>query len=88
MILVGSVIPQRVELIVAVYSDIEFIIPPCASNKRGMVIEPEVTTEPKRIYASKKLLVRCEYFEAMFNGGFSEVEGPIEYVCAVSPHSH
>ena len=50
-----------------------------------MVIEPEASTEPKRIYASKKLLVRCEYFEAMFNGGFREVEGIMEYVSLPTP---
>ncbi|WVQ97835.1 hypothetical protein IAU59_004950 [Kwoniella sp. CBS 9459] len=50
------------------YSDVEFIIP----SKRGS------GSRPRTIYANKKLLNRCEYFEAMFNGGFKEVEGVYE----------
>ncbi|WVF70048.1 hypothetical protein IAT40_004835 [Kwoniella sp. CBS 6097] len=50
------------------YSDVEFIIP----SKSGS------GSKPRRIYANKKLLNRCEYFEAMFTGGFKEVEGVYE----------
>ncbi|WWC87241.1 uncharacterized protein L201_002129 [Kwoniella dendrophila CBS 6074] len=47
------------------YSDVEFVIP----AKRG------TGSAPRRIYANKKLLKRCDYFQAMFHGGFKEVEG-------------
>ncbi|WRT65011.1 uncharacterized protein IL334_001952 [Kwoniella shivajii] len=50
------------------YSDVEFVIP----ARRGS------GSAPRRIYANKKLLNRCDYFEAMFNGGFKEVEGVYE----------
>ncbi|OCF37555.1 hypothetical protein I317_06267 [Kwoniella heveanensis CBS 569] len=50
------------------YSDVEFVIP----SKGG------TGSKPRSIYANKKLLNRCEYFEAMFNGGFKEVEGVYE----------
>nr|XP_031861911.1 uncharacterized protein CI109_002741 [Kwoniella shandongensis]KAA5528983.1 hypothetical protein CI109_002741 [Kwoniella shandongensis] len=50
------------------YSDVEFMIP----SKRGS------GSAPRRIYANKKLLNRCEYFDAMFHGGFMEVEGVLE----------
>ncbi|KAK8846758.1 hypothetical protein IAR55_005846 [Kwoniella newhampshirensis] len=50
------------------YSDVEFIIP----SKKGS------GSAPRRIYGNKKLLNRCEYFDAMFHGGFREVEGVIE----------
>ena len=56
-----------------VYSDVEFIIP----ARRG-------ADGPRKIYAIKKLLIRCEYFEAMFNGGFKEVEGIMEEVSGKS----
>ncbi|PVF98434.1 hypothetical protein CPB86DRAFT_784877 [Serendipita vermifera] len=48
------------------YSDVEFVFPHRRSSKRrsGM--------QPKKIWASKKILMRAEYFEAMFNSGFSE----------------
>ncbi|WVQ84040.1 hypothetical protein IAT38_006185 [Cryptococcus sp. DSM 104549] len=71
------VVPR--EMVVAVgsmlddplYSDVEFIFP-ARRNAEGELL-------PQRnIYANKKLLNRCEYFEAMFNGGFKEVEGVIE----------
>ncbi|KAI0301112.1 hypothetical protein B0F90DRAFT_1719274 [Multifurca ochricompacta] len=44
------------------YSDIEFILP--SRN-------PRVRT-PRRIYASKRLLSRADYFDSMFNAGFVE----------------
>lgn len=50
----------------AVYSDIEFVIPSRPSPS-GLERAP-----PRRIYANKKLLNRCEYFDAMFHGGFGE----------------
>ncbi|WVR04439.1 hypothetical protein IAU60_001442 [Kwoniella sp. DSM 27419] len=50
------------------YSDIEFIIP---SKRRS-------GTSHRQIYANKKLLNRCEYFEAMFYGGFKEIDGVYE----------
>lgn len=43
------------------YSDVEFVIP---SRKR--------LGKPKRIYANKKILSRAEYFDTMFQSGFSE----------------
>ncbi|BEI90280.1 uncharacterized protein CcaverHIS019_0303500 [Cutaneotrichosporon cavernicola] len=49
------------------YSDIEFVIPApkgtAAGGKRA---------SPRKIYANKKLLNRCDYFDAMFHGGFGE----------------
>lgn len=48
------------------YSDIEFVIPSRPSPS-GLERAP-----PRRIYANKKLLNRCEYFDAMFHGGFGE----------------
>ncbi|ORY26879.1 hypothetical protein BCR39DRAFT_539919 [Naematelia encephala] len=59
------------------YSDVEFIISPPGGRRRGGSSDAD-PSQPKRIYAAKKLLVRCEYFESMFNGGFREVEGVIE----------
>ncbi|KAI9462177.1 hypothetical protein F5148DRAFT_982826 [Russula earlei] len=44
------------------YSDIEFVLP---SRKPR---EPA----PRRIYASKRLLSRADYFDSMFNAGFVE----------------
>jgi len=44
------------------YSDIEFVLP--SRN-------PRVPT-PRRIYASKRLLNRADYFDSMFNAGFVE----------------
>lgn len=44
------------------YSDIEFVLP--SRN-------PRVPT-PRRIYASKRLLSRADYFDSMFNAGFVE----------------
>ncbi|KAF8463227.1 hypothetical protein DFH94DRAFT_786983 [Russula ochroleuca] len=44
------------------YSDIEFVLPsrsPCVPS-------------PRRIYASKRLLSRADYFDSMFNAGFVE----------------
>lgn len=55
------------------YSDVEFIIPPRLGSS------DTDTTPGRRIYANKKLLSRCEYFEAMFDGGFGEDEGLIEH---------
>ncbi|KAH9890071.1 hypothetical protein C8Q73DRAFT_653179 [Cubamyces lactineus] len=43
-----------------VYSDVEFILP----QRRK--------TEARKIYASRKLLRRVEYFDDMFNSGFAE----------------
>ncbi|KAF8272793.1 hypothetical protein EI94DRAFT_1677513 [Lactarius quietus] len=45
-----------------IYSDIEFVLP--SRN-------PRVPT-PRRIYASKRLLSRADYFDSMFNAGFVE----------------
>lgn len=59
------------------YSDIEFIIPAPSLAARGLAGE---RPPPRRIYANKKLLSRCEYFEAMFHGGFGEVEGMSDIV--------
>jgi hypothetical protein len=64
-------------MLMAVYSDIEFVIPAPRSRKDGSSGE---RAPPRKIYANKKLLCRCEYFEAMFNGGFREVEGVFEDV--------
>ncbi|WVW78723.1 hypothetical protein I302_100683 [Kwoniella bestiolae CBS 10118] len=50
------------------YSDVEFVIP----SRRGS------RATPRSIFASKKLLRRCDYFNAMFHGGFKEVEGTYE----------
>ncbi|WWD00312.1 hypothetical protein V866_007223 [Kwoniella sp. B9012] len=50
------------------YSDVEFVIPP----RKGS------GSAPRSILASKKLLRRCDYFHAMFHGGFKEVEGIYE----------
>jgi len=44
------------------------------------MVDSDRSSVPRRIYANKKLLNRCDYFEAMFNGGFKEVEGVIEEV--------
>nr|XP_019047445.1 hypothetical protein I302_04058 [Kwoniella bestiolae CBS 10118]OCF26375.1 hypothetical protein I302_04058 [Kwoniella bestiolae CBS 10118] len=52
------------------YSDVEFVIP----SRRGS------RATPRSIFASKKLLRRCDYFNAMFHGGFKEVEGTYEEV--------
>nr|XP_018265738.1 uncharacterized protein I303_02110 [Kwoniella dejecticola CBS 10117]OBR87896.1 hypothetical protein I303_02110 [Kwoniella dejecticola CBS 10117] len=49
------------------YSDVEFIIP----SRKG-------ASGPRRIYANKKLLRRYGYFQAMFHGGFKEVEDDYE----------
>jgi len=62
-----------------VYSDIEFVIPPKRTRKSNPNGDHEKAA-PRKIYAAKKLLTRCEYFHAMFNGGFREVEGVIEEV--------
>lgn len=59
----------------SVYSDVEFIFPPRKSRGDG-----EKSGQTRRIYAAKKLLTRCEYFQDMFTGGFREVEGVIESV--------
>ncbi|KAI0700040.1 hypothetical protein C8T65DRAFT_658475 [Cerioporus squamosus] len=47
------------------YSDIEFVLP-----RRGR--------EPRRIYASKKLLRRIDYYDTMFRSGFSESAADVE----------
>ncbi|KAH9999667.1 hypothetical protein BJV74DRAFT_974882 [Russula compacta] len=44
------------------YSDIEFVLP--SRNLR--------VATPRRIYASKRLLSRADYFDSMFNAGFIE----------------
>ncbi|KAL4261729.1 MATH domain-containing protein [Pleurotus pulmonarius] len=44
------------------YSDVEFILP-----RRGQPIQ-----FAKKIWASKRILSRAEYFDAMFNSGFAE----------------
>lgn len=56
------------------YSDIEFVIPAPSLRARGI---PGDRPSPRRIYANKKLLNRCDYFDAMFHGGFGEVEGTL-----------
>ena len=67
-----------------VYSDVEFIIPAPRSRRNGLEDSRE-RQPPRRVYANKKLLCRCGYFEAMFTGGFREVEGVIEDVSGLSP---
>jgi hypothetical protein len=67
-----------------VYSDVEFVIPPKRTRKSNPNGDQE-RGAPRKIYAAKKLLTRCEYFHAMFNGGFREVEGVIEEVSRQSP---
>lgn len=64
---------------VTVYSDIEFSIPAARSRKIGAP-EHDHRAPPRRIYANKKILSRCDYFEAMFEGGFKEVEDVIDDV--------
>ncbi|GMK56447.1 hypothetical protein CspeluHIS016_0302870 [Cutaneotrichosporon spelunceum] len=49
------------------YSDIEFVIPAPKGTAPG-----GKRAAPRKIYAIKKLLNRCEYFDAMFHGGFGE----------------
>ena len=67
------------ELTLSVYSDIEFIIP-ARTTRRSNPNGDQEKGKPRKIYATKKLLTRCEYFHAMFSGGFREVEGTIEDV--------
>jgi hypothetical protein len=55
------------------------VIPPKRTRKSNPNGDQE-RAAPRKIYAAKKLLTRCEYFHAMFNGGFREVEGVIEEV--------
>jgi hypothetical protein len=55
------------------------VIPPKRTRKSNPNGDQE-RGAPRKIYAAKKLLTRCEYFHAMFNGGFREVEGVIEEV--------
>lgn len=62
-----------------VYSDIEFIIP-ARTTRRSPQHGDQEKRSARKIYATKKLLTRCEYFHAMFTGGFREVEGTIEDV--------
>ncbi|KDQ25891.1 hypothetical protein PLEOSDRAFT_1046123 [Pleurotus ostreatus PC15] len=47
------------------YSDVEFILP-----RRGQPIQ-----SARKIWASKRILSRAEYFHAMFNSGFAETNG-------------
>ena len=86
---VGSLLDDQCEStgsrvgLIAVYSDVEFIIIPARNprkHERDAMSDPDRTPSFKRIYANKKLLTRCDYFEAMFTGGFKEVEGIIEDV--------
>lgn len=60
------------------------MIPPKRTRKSNPNGDQERGT-PRKIYAAKKLLTRCEYFHAMFNGGFREVEGVIEEVSFLQP---
>ena len=55
------------------------MIPPKRTRKSKLNGDQE-RGATRKIYAAKKLLTRCEYFHAMFNGGFREVEGVIEEV--------
>lgn len=57
-----------------VYSDVEFVIPAPRIDSGGY---DEPRPPPRRIYANKKLLNRCQYFDAMFHGGFGESEGAL-----------
>ncbi|CAK9783435.1 hypothetical protein CC85DRAFT_282171 [Cutaneotrichosporon oleaginosum] len=54
------------------YSDVEFIIP----APKGTAPDGK-RAPPRKIYASKKMLARCDYFEAMFHGGFGEADGSL-----------
>lgn len=55
------------------YSDVEFVFPRGSGDRsRG--------SKAKKIYATKKLLLRYDYFHAMFEGGFGEGEGDLEEV--------
>lgn len=65
--------------LILVYCDVEFIFP-ARSSRRSEPGSRGGSSSPRRIYAAKKLLTRCEYFHAMFTGGFREVEGVIEEV--------
>jgi len=58
-----------------VYSDVEFVVVPSSHKARQLEGERPI---PRRLYANKKLLNRCEYFDALFHGGFREVEGTID----------
>lgn len=64
----------------AVYSDIEFVIPAQTYRRNGLSVDTGRKTKPKRIYANKKLLVRCDYFQAMFGSGFREEHGVVDEV--------
>lgn len=80
MILVRQVVRLRKKLAdCVVYSDVEFVIP-ARTTRRSNPNGDQEKGSPRKIYATKKLLTRCEYFHAMFNGGFREVEGAIEDV--------
>jgi hypothetical protein len=66
----------------AVYSDVEFVFPRKRSNSRddGGAGREDGGQGQKRIFANKKLLLRHDYFQAMFEGGFREVEGVMDLV--------
>jgi hypothetical protein len=85
----GSVICRDAPLKYPVYSDVEFIIPVASTRRHGL---PQMGSEKpggsRRIYANKKLLERCEYFRAMFRGGFREVEGDVEDVSSARTISY
>lgn len=49
------------------YSDVEFVFPRRSQEQ-----------DPRKIYANKRLLLRYDYFEAMFEGGFGEGEGELQ----------
>ncbi|RPD77408.1 hypothetical protein L226DRAFT_532213 [Lentinus tigrinus ALCF2SS1-7] len=55
------------------YSDVEFVLP-----RRGRA-------EPRRIYASKKLLRRVDYYDTMFSSGFSESAMDLEADADMGP---
>lgn len=61
------------------YSDIEFIFPRKRSKDEGAARDDDRPAQ-RKIYANKKLLLRHEYFQAMFEGGFREVEGVMDLV--------
>jgi hypothetical protein len=63
-----------------VYSDIEFVIPAQTHRRNGLSVDTGRKTKAKRIYANKKLLVRCDYFQAMFGSGFREEHGVVDEV--------
>lgn len=69
------------------YSDIEFIFPASSSRPRGVSGDGE-RSAPRKIYANKRLLARCDYFAFMFGGSFKEADGIIDYVSPLTLVQH